>query len=84
MISRLTCTFGQLVAALAPKVADWRLLSHPNVLPVLGTSPKLFPLCIVSEWMINGNIMIFAARYCPEINRLRLVRSIVSPSILGS
>ena len=59
----------------------WRRLSHPNVLPVLGISPKLFPLCIVSEWMIDGNIMDFITKH-PEVNRLRLVRlTFVPPSI---
>ena len=36
---------------------------------------KLSPLCIVSEWMIDGNIMDFTTNH-PEVNRLRLVRSV--------
>ena len=51
----------------------WKRLSHPNVLPVLGVSPKLFPLCVITEWMIDGNILDFASTY-PKANRLRLVR----------
>ena len=50
----------------------WRRLSHPNVLPVLGVSPKLFPLCVVAEWMINGDITEFTSKQ-PEVNRLHLV-----------
>jgi len=55
------------------EIVIWRRLSHPNVLPVLGVSPKLFPLCVVTEWMIDGNIMDFTSKH-PEVNRLRLVR----------
>ena len=66
------------------EIVIWRRLSHPNVLPVLGVSPKLFPLCVVTEWMVDGNIMDFTAKH-PEVNRLRLVRSVfVSSSILKS
>ncbi|KAF9781366.1 kinase-like domain-containing protein [Thelephora terrestris] len=54
------------------EIVVWRRLSHPNVLPVLGISPELFPLCIVSEWMIDGNILDFISAH-PELNRLRLL-----------
>jgi len=54
------------------EIVIWRRLSHPNVLPVLGVSPKLFPLCVITEWMINGNIMEFTPEH-PEVNRLHLV-----------
>ena len=65
------------------EIAVWRRLSHPNVLPVLGVSPRLFPLCVISNWMSNGNIMDFTSKH-PEVNRFRLVRPIVvSLSIPG-
>ena len=54
----------------------WRRLSHPNVLPVLGVALTQSPLCIVSEWMVNGNIIDFTSSH-PEVNRLRLVRSVL-------
>lgn len=59
------------------EIVIWRRLSHPNVLPVLGISPKLFPLCIVSEWMIDGNIMDFTSKH-PDVNRLRLLAETAS------
>jgi len=65
--------FDTLRQCLFREIAIWRRLSHPNVLPVLGVSPKLFPLCIITEWMTNGNIMDFASKH-PEANRLHLVR----------
>ena len=62
------------------EILIWRRLTHPNILPVLGVSPKLFPLCIISGWMIDGNIMSFILKH-PRVNRLRLVRpfSILPP-----
>jgi len=57
------------------EIVIWRRLSHPNVLPVLGVSPKLFPLCVITEWMVGGNIVEFVSKH-PEFNRLRLVRPI--------
>ena len=74
-ISRSTCASDDPRKRLFHEIVIWRRLSHPNVLPVLGVSPKLFPLCIVSEWMIDGNIMDFVSKH-PEVNRLRLVREI--------
>ncbi|KAF9648264.1 kinase-like protein [Thelephora ganbajun] len=59
------------------EIVIWRRLSHPNVLPVLGVSPKLFPLCIVTEWMVDGNIMDFTSKH-PEANRLRLLAEAAS------
>ncbi|PBK82444.1 kinase-like protein, partial [Armillaria gallica] len=37
----------------------WRQLRHPNVLPFLGVSKELFAptYCLISPWMVNGNIM---------------------------
>jgi len=84
--SDLTCKFlfEKLWQRLFQEIVIWRRLSHPNVLPVLGVSPKLFPLCVVTEWMIDGNIMDFTAKH-PEVNRLRLVRPVFfSSSILKS
>lgn len=57
------------------EILIWRRLAHPHVLPVLGVSPKLFPLCIITERMINGNIMDFMSKH-PGVNRLHLVRPI--------
>ena len=44
---------------------------------MLGVSPELFPLCVVTEWMVNGNIMDFISTH-REANRLRLVRPIIT------
>ncbi|KAF9648292.1 hypothetical protein BDM02DRAFT_3096756, partial [Thelephora ganbajun] len=57
------------------EVVIWKRLSHPNVLPILGVSLELFPLCVITGWMIDGNIMDFTSKH-PEVNRLRLVRPI--------
>ncbi|TDL22634.1 kinase-like protein [Rickenella mellea] len=51
----------------------WRQFSHPNIVPFLGISdPKLFPLCMVSQWMENGSLLVYLRRY-PRANRLNLL-----------
>ena len=75
MILRFVCAFDHSRQRSFQEIVIWRRLSHPNILPVLGISPELFPLCIITEWMIDGNIMDFTSKH-PEVNRLRLVRLI--------
>ena len=75
MILCVVCAFDRSRQRLFQEIVTWRRLSHPNVVPVLGVSPNLFPLCIITEWMIDGNIMDFTLKH-PEVNRLCLVRPI--------
>ena len=84
MILRIMRAFDGSWQRLFPEIIIWRCLFHPNVLPVLGVSPKLYPLCVVTEWMVDGNIMDFASKH-PEVNRLRLVCPIsVFPQFLDA
>ena len=46
---------------------------HPNVLPTIGVSETLFPLCIMTPWMPDGNITQYTQTN-PGANRLTLVR----------
>lgn len=48
-------------------------MNHQNVLSVEGVAPKLFDFCMVSRWMVNGNILNYV-RKNPAADRLRLVR----------
>ena len=79
MISRGDALDGPL-QRLFREIVIWRRISHPNVLPVLGVSPKLFPLCIITNWMVGGDIMDFTSKH-PRVNHLRLVRPISVPPI---
>ena len=54
----------------------WRVLRHPNVLPLLGIVMNESQFVMVSEWMPNGNINEFV-RARPDVNRLELVRSLL-------
>ncbi|KAI0934912.1 hypothetical protein AcV5_006602 [Taiwanofungus camphoratus] len=54
----------------------WKRLSHPHITPFLGVNTSLFPLCIVSEWMANGNITHFL-RKTPGANRPKLLVDVV-------
>ncbi|KAK0228805.1 kinase-like domain-containing protein [Armillaria fumosa] len=49
----------------------WRQLRHPNVLPFLGVSEDLFApsYCLISPWMINGNIIFYLEAH-PDHDRL--------------
>jgi hypothetical protein len=49
-------------------------ISHPNVLPVTEVSERLFPFCIMSPWMPDGNITQYIQTN-PGANRLTLVRA---------
>jgi hypothetical protein len=51
-------------------------ISHPNVLPVIEVS-VVFPFCIVSPWMPDGNIIQYTEMN-PGANRLALVCAINS------
>jgi len=48
--------------------------SHPNVLPVVRVSEALFPYCIMSPWMPDGNIAQYTQAN-PGADRLVLVCS---------
>jgi len=34
----------------------WRRVCHPNIVPFLGVTEVSAPLCMVPEWMPNGNV----------------------------
>ena len=51
-----------------------RIFSHPNALPVIDVSEILFPFCIMSPWMPDGNITQYV-QVNPGTNRLVLVRA---------
>lgn len=50
-------------------------MNHQNVLRIEGVAPSLFPCCMVSRWMENGNVLEYLTHYQGHIDRLELVRS---------
>ena len=54
---------------LAREVIAWKWLRHENILPFVGVTREL---AMVSDFMENGNIMMFIAEH-PRYNRLNLV-----------
>ena len=59
---------------LCREIINWKHLSHPNILPLLGVYVSTDPRCflIFTDWMSNGNVVEFTRSH-PEANRLRLV-----------
>lgn len=51
----------------------WKILQHPNVLPLLGATMCNRQFAMVSEWMANGNIVEFIKSH-GDANRFELVR----------
>jgi len=55
------------------EVTTWKMLRHPNVLPLLGVIENR--LTMVSEWMRNGDINEFVKAH-PDVNRLELLAGV--------
>ncbi|KAK1228601.1 MAP kinase kinase kinase activity protein [Marasmius sp. AFHP31] len=55
----------------------WTQLSHPNLLPFTGVNTTLFPhgFCLVSPWMVNGDIITFLAMH-PDHEKLTAILEI--------
>ena len=62
---------------LAREVVVWKWLEHDNILPFVGVTHEF---AIVSDFMENGNIMMFIAEH-PGYDRLHLVSEVRSPHI---
>ncbi|KZT57514.1 kinase-like protein [Calocera cornea HHB12733] len=62
------------------EILRWVHLRHPNVLPFLGTArlgAEVFrPVCFVSPWVKNGNIMEYLATH-KEVDKLPLIQGII-------
>ena len=57
------------------EVVTWKHLRHQNILPLLGATMRDNRLCLVSEWMDQGNINDYLKpRERAETNRIELVR----------
>jgi hypothetical protein len=50
----------------------WKTLRHPNVLPLIGVTKSETQFAMISDWMVNGNIIEFVKAH-PDANRLDLV-----------
>ena len=56
----------------------WKVLHHPNVLPLLGVIMSENQFGMVSEWMTNGDINQFVTGH-QDADRFGLVRSPPKP-----
>ena len=54
------------------EIIGWKYVSHPNIVPFLGVSETVFPFCVVSPWLSNGNILEYIKKN-RRVDRLQLV-----------
>ncbi|KDQ50227.1 hypothetical protein JAAARDRAFT_200121 [Jaapia argillacea MUCL 33604] len=52
-------------------------LRHPNIVPVFGLSEFKGRLCMVSEWMPNGNLLDFVKKHS-DVNRVKLITDLAA------
>ncbi|KAF9789522.1 kinase-like domain-containing protein [Thelephora terrestris] len=52
-------------------------MNHPNILQIEGVAPGLFPCCMVSRWMENGNLLEYLNRNQAFVDRLDLLRGVI-------
>ncbi|KZT57516.1 kinase-like protein [Calocera cornea HHB12733] len=61
------------------EIRRWIALDHQNILPFLGTAvldaEVEFPICFVSPWMDNGNIIKYLSSH-PETDKIKLVSGV--------
>ena len=50
----------------------WKILRHPNILPLIGVMMSETHFAMISDWMVDGNINDFVKAH-PDVNRLALV-----------
>ncbi|KAF9645222.1 kinase-like protein, partial [Thelephora ganbajun] len=56
----------------------WKHLQHPNILPLLGATISKSKLCLISEWMDQGNVAQYLEhRENLEVNRIELLVDIL-------
>jgi serine/threonine protein kinase len=56
----------------------WKHLRHSNILPLLGATLRDHRLCLISEWMDQGNInQYLRLREHREVNRIELLIEVV-------
>ncbi|KAG8893772.1 hypothetical protein FRB99_001717, partial [Tulasnella sp. 403] len=65
---------NSLTTMIDSEVATWRQLTHPNILPFLGTgSDKQNLLYLISPWMDNGSLHDYVTKQ-PQCDRIRFLR----------
>jgi serine/threonine protein kinase len=54
------------------EVMAWKMLRHPNILPLIGVMVSQTQFAMISDWMVDGNINDFVKAH-PDANRFELV-----------
>ncbi|KAF9789392.1 kinase-like domain-containing protein [Thelephora terrestris] len=72
-----TSDFEKITSRFCKEVVTWKILHHPNVLPLLGVTMdnNLSLFAMTSEWMKNGNIIEFIRAH-QDANRFELLKDV--------
>ncbi|KAF9644930.1 kinase-like protein, partial [Thelephora ganbajun] len=70
-----TSDFDKITSRFCKEVVTWKILRHPNVLPLLGVTMGNYHFAMASEWMANGNINEFV-KANRGVNRLELLKDV--------
>ncbi|KAF9787364.1 kinase-like domain-containing protein [Thelephora terrestris] len=63
--------FRKLIKRFCKEAITWKILRHPNVLPLIGVTMTEAKFALVSDWMTNGNLNEFVEAN-PKADRLKL------------
>ncbi|KAF9259602.1 kinase-like protein [Marasmius fiardii PR-910] len=69
----------KIIADFCQEAILWTQLRHANVIPLLGVNTVLFPscFCLVSPWMVNGDIVSFL-KANPRHDKLKAISEIMA------
>ena len=70
-LARLSTNRPGPIQRFCKEAMTWKILSHPNVLPLICASMNGGEFVMVSEWMDNGNVVDYLKR--KDADRLKLV-----------
>lgn len=54
----------------------WKHLNHPNIVRFLGVNMDVFPLCLISEWMIHQDVSTYIHKQNPSVDRRMIIMDI--------
>ncbi|KAF9789365.1 kinase-like domain-containing protein [Thelephora terrestris] len=70
--TQTAANLGKIKRRFYREIIGWKYIAHQNLIPFFGVSESMFPFCIISPWLPNGNIVEYI-RKNRGVNRLQLL-----------